>query len=409
MNRSPLFAMLAIPLMAASAWSQAAATLREAAASAGLNIGIATNSNQVSNATSAYATTAKTQFNMVVCENEMKFESTERTIGQFSYTGGDGVSAFAVASQMKMRGHNFIWHSQSGSAQSAAKDRTSGLTVMRNHIEAVGGHFKTKIHEWDVLNEITADGSGGLRGTFWRTAIGDDYADSALAISRRVIGTDGNLYYNDYGGDGVNTKSTSMLNLAKKWQTNHVPLDGIGLQCHLTSPVRKDDISANIKRFGDIGLRISLTEIDIKNATAADWTALMGACLENYNCVSFVTWGLSDANSWIGSSCGCLLYNGNPPTVKSNMFQAVLDAMNHADPTIAAKRKEFTAKTPGTYGGPVGIYDLSRPAVRNGAKSLLGAAPTPVFSTGSGSVVDPLGRSKILAPARINGLEILAP
>ncbi len=157
------------------------------------------------------------------------------------------------------------------------------------------------------------------------------------------------------------------------------------------------------------GLRISLTEIDIKNATAADWTALMNACLENYNCVSFVTWGMSDANSWIGSNCGCLLYNGNPPAVKAAMFQAVLDALNKADPAIAAKRKEFAAKLPGTYGGPVGIFDLSKPAVRHGAKNMFGLAPVPVFSTGTGSVVDPLGRAKTLAPASIDGLQILTP
>ena len=104
-------AALALPLLASSAWAQT--TLKEAAAAVGLNIGIATNSNQVNTATSAYATAAKGQFNMVVCENEMKFESTERTIGQFTYTGGDNVHNFAAANQMKMRGHTFIWHSQS--------------------------------------------------------------------------------------------------------------------------------------------------------------------------------------------------------------------------------------------------------------------------------------------------------
>jgi endo-1,4-beta-xylanase len=393
--------MLAFPLMAASAWGQAATTIREAAAAAGLNFGIATNSGDVNNAT--YAAAAKSQFDMVVCENEMKFESTENPIGTFKYNGGDAVSTFAVANNMKMRGHNFIWHSQSSSAAGAVKDRATGLTVMRNHIEAVGGHFKTKIYEWDVLNETYSGGTGSL----WYK-IGADYTDSALAISRRVLGTSGYLYSNDYGADGVNSKSTAILNIAKKWLDNDVPLDGIGFQCHLNSPINKNDISANIKRFGDLGLRVSLTEIDIKNATATDWTNLVNACLENFNCVSFVTWGLSDSRSWIGSNCGCLLYNGNPPTAKANMVQAVIDALNKADPTIAAKRKQFTAKTPGTYGGPVGIHDLSRPIVGRGAKYLFGASPTPVFSTGSGAV-DPLGRAKTLAPAKIEGLQILAP
>ena len=82
-----------------------------------------------------------------------------------------------------------------------------------------------------------------------------------------------------------------MFNLAKKWQANGVPIDGIGLQSHLGTGIRKDDISANVKRFGDIGLRISMTEIDITKSKTEDWVNLMKACIENYNCVSFVHLG----------------------------------------------------------------------------------------------------------------------
>lgn len=408
MYRHLHLAALALPLVVSSAWAQT--TLKEAAAAVGLNFGIATNSNQVRDAASGYATQAKGQFNMVVCENEMKFESTERTIGTFSYTGGDGVSAFAVANQMKMRGHTFVWHSQSGSAQNAIKDRASGLKIMNDHIVAVGGHFKEKIHEWDVLNEITSDNGGTMRSTFWSTNIGNDFADSALSFSRKVIGTNGHLYYNDYGADGLNAKSNAMFALAKKWQANKVPLDGIGLQAHLSSGLNGKSISDNIKRFGEIGVRISLTEIDIKNAKTADWVNLMNACLENYNCVSFVTWGLADGNSWIGSDCGCLLYSGsgNSAAPKTEFITALIDAMKKADPAIVAQRKAFSAKTPGTYGGPVGIHDLKQPVARRGGKNLSILSSTPVFSTVSGAVVDPLGRAKVLAPARVDGLQILS-
>jgi endo-1,4-beta-xylanase len=405
MIRRPLSALVAFPLIAGSAWGQTAATLKEAAEAAGLNIGIATNSFNVTN--SSYANVAKAQFNMVVCENEMKFDNTEGPIGTFKFNGGDQVATFATANNMKMRGHTFVWHSQSNTASAAIRDRATGLTVMRNHIEGVGTHFKSKIHEWDVLNEITADGGGGLRGSFWKNNIGEDFCDSAIVIARRVIGSEGNLYYNDYGADGVNSKSTSIYNLAKKWIQNKVPVDGIGLQSHLNAGLRKDDISNNIKRFGELGLRISMTEIDIKNATAADWSNLMTACLENFNCVSFVTWGLSDQNSWLGSGCGCLLFSGNPPTAKSQMIQGLLDALSKADPAITAKRKAFAAKTPGTYGGPVGIYDLTQPVARKAAKTLYGLAPVPVFSVGA-KVIDPLGRAKPVAPASFSGLEILA-
>jgi endo-1,4-beta-xylanase len=399
MNRRPLIAIMGFLLPTTAAWSQAT-TLRDAADAAGLNIGIATNSFNVTN--SSYAAAAKAQFNFVVCENEMKFESTESPIGSFKYSGGDAVSDFAVANKMKMRGHNFIWHAQSTSASGAVKDRASGLKVMRDHITAVGGHFKSKILEWDVLNETQSAGTN----TLWYK-IGADYTDSALSIARQVIGTDGYLYSNDYGADGVNSKSTAILNTAKKWQTNKVPIDGIGFQCHLGKGINKSDISANIKRFGDIGLRVSLTEIDITQATAADWTALMGACLENFNCTSFVTWGLSDANSWIGSSCGCLLFNGNPPTAKAAMIQAVLDALNHADPTITAKRKAFAAIPPGSL-GPNAVQVLQRPLARRNAEVLFGASPVQIFATPNGAI-DALGRNRTLTPVSANhpGLGIL--
>jgi endo-1,4-beta-xylanase len=393
MTRLPLIAAAALSISASLAWSQAT-TMRDAADAAGLNIGIATNSFNVSN--SAYATAAKGQFNMVVCENEMKFESTESPIGSFKYSGGDAVSTFAVANKMVMRGHNFIWHSQSTSAEGAVKDRASGLTVMRNHIEAVGTHFKSKILEWDVLNETY---SGGTRSLWYK--IGADYTDSALAISRRVIGTSGYLYSNDYGADGVNSKSTAILAIAKKWQDNNVPLDGIGFQCHLDSPIKKADISANIKRFGDLGLRVSLTEIDIKNATAADWTALVGACLENFNCVSFVTWGLSDANSWIGSNCGCLLYNGSPPTAKDAMIQAVLTALKAADPAIVARRKAFAAIPPGSL-GPKALNVLQQPLSRRGSEFIFGASPVRIFSTPQGAAIDVMGRNRKIIPVSGN-------
>jgi endo-1,4-beta-xylanase len=394
MNRRPLIATFAFSLLASAAWSQTATTMRDAADAAGLNLGIATNSFNVTN--SSYASAAKEQFNFVVCENEMKFESTESPIGTFKYSGGDAVSDFAVANKMKMRGHNFIWHSQSTSASGAVKDRATGLTVMRNHITAVGGHFKTKILEWDVLNETQSAGTN----TLWYK-IGADYTDSALSIARQVIGTSGYLYSNDYGADGVNSKSTAILTTAKRWQTNHVPIDGIGFQCHLGKGINKADISANIKRFGDIGLRVSLTEIDITQATAADWTALIGACLENFNCTSFVTWGLSDANSWIGSSCGCLLFNGSPPTPKTAMIQAVLDALNHADPTITAKRKAFAAIPPGSL-GPNATKVLQRPLAHRGADVLFGASPTQIFLAPNGGAIDALGRNRALLPVSAN-------
>lgn len=381
----PLRALLAVPFLLGAARAQG--TLAEAAAKAGLNIGMATSSRQL---TGTYGNTAKAQYNMFVCENDMKFQSTEPSRGRFSYGGGDGVYNFGQANGQRLRGHNFIWHAQSGWAANVNGSRDEMLGIMKTHIDSVGGHFKGKVVEWDVLNEITDDGNGnGLRKSFWQKAIGDDYPDSAFFYSRRADPY-AKLYYNDYGGDGVNSKSTAMLNLAKKWIQNKVPIDGIGLQCHLSSPVNKQSISDNIKRFGEIGLRISLTEIDIKNGTTQDWTNLMGACLENFNCTSFLTWGIYDGASWLGQGCNCLLFTESWQPKAA--VQALIDLMNNADPAVVAKRKEF-AKEPII---PTLVYPRRAP-VRDRAGGLLPAAAVPLFPAGIGAV-DALGRNRSVAP-----------
>lgn len=393
---------LTLSFAVASAFGQAT-TLKDAAAAAGLNIGVATNSFNVTNAN--YAAAVKAQFNTLVCENEMKFQSTEPSRGNFSYNGANTVANFAATNNMKLRGHTFVWHSQSGWASSFNGSRAEMQSIMQTHIAEVGGHFKGKVLEWDVLNEITADGSGnGLRTSFWQQRIGNDYVDSAFVWSQRTDPA-AYLYYNDYGADGLNGKSNAIYALTQRLMTDKRPIHGIGLQAHLSRGLNANSIRDNIKRFGDLGIRISLTEIDINNTgTTQDWVGLMNACLANYNCVSFMAWGLADGNSWIGSNCGCLLYSGtaNSPTPKTEIINALIQALNNADPAIVAKRKEFAARLPGPNGllGTTQIHYAQRPVMHQNLIRTSGkVGVSPVFATGSGKATDVLGRK----PAQIKG------
>jgi endo-1,4-beta-xylanase len=398
MNRYILLYIFVFQLFEFHAIAQV--TMAEVATKAGINIGIATNGRDVNGNNAAYKTLAKDQFNMVVCENEMKFQPSEPSRGKFNYSGGDQVYTFANANGMKMRGHNFLWHSQSGWASTYNGSRTEMLSIMKTHIDSVGGHFKTKILEWDVLNEITSDGGGGLRNSFWQTRVGDDYPDSAFVYANRVIGNNGFLYYNDYGAEGLNSKSNSIYALAKRLVTAKIPIDGIGLQCHLSKGLNAKDISSNIKRLGELGLRVSMTEIDIKNGTSQDWTNLLNACLENYNCVSFVTWGLDDAISWLGSNCDCLLYDGQLKP-KAHV-QAMIDAFGKADPEVVKKRLEFSK------GGVVSIaypHQITRRPLTGDPQ---GVSPLSIFSIRVGGQYDVLGRNPVQPVLHALNLQVLS-
>ena len=308
--------------------------LKDAAAKAYLNIGVATDRP------SSYSSIVTPEYNILVCENAMKWDATEKTQGTFSFGTGDGVLSFATTNGMKMRGHCCVWHSQTPSWVQSL-NRQDMLTAMKNHITGVLTHYKGKILEWDVVNEAVSAGSS----SFWQKTIGTGFIDSAFIYAHQAD-PGAYLYYNDYGGESTGGKGDQIYNMVKTMLQNKIPIHGVGLQCHFGS-VNKATISANIKRLGDLGLRVSCTEIDIQNTSTngTPWTDLMNACLENFNATTFVVWGVDDAVSWRGSNCGCTIFDGSQKA-KPAVYDALMTALNGADPTIAEKRKTFAGLTP---------------------------------------------------------------
>jgi endo-1,4-beta-xylanase len=314
--------------------------LKDAAAKAYLNFGVATDRP------SSYTSLITKDFNMLVCENAMKWTGTENTQGRFTYSGGDQVCTFAATNSMKMRGHTFVWHAQTPTwVQNLNRDQM--LAAMRTHIDSVGGHFKGKILEWDVVNEAVSAGTS----SFWQKTIGTGFIDTAFVYARKADPV-AKLYYNDYGGEGTGGKGDQIYTMVKSMIDRKIPIDGVGFQCHFSNTVNKASISANMKRLGDLGLRVSCTEIDIQNTSTngAPWTALMEACLENYNCTSFIVWGVDDAVSWRGSGCGCLIFDGSQQP-KPAVYNALMTALNNADPTITEKRRVFINQLSGIKNG----------------------------------------------------------
>ena len=52
------------------------------------------------------------QFNMIVGENEMKFDATEPNQGEFNYGGSDAILWLSDRYEQVVRGHTLAWHQQ---------------------------------------------------------------------------------------------------------------------------------------------------------------------------------------------------------------------------------------------------------------------------------------------------------
>lgn len=322
-----LFFLLVLGAIIAQGECQA---LRVLAASRGIHIGCAYKNG---GGPGTYNNTLAREFNGVVGENAMKWDALQAVRGTFTFSGADAMVDFAQKNDMIVRGHTFVWHQQSGFVANMPAQATVQATrdtmfkVMKTHITTVMSHFKGKIHEWDIVNEAVARDSAGMRlgtgtsSSFWslRTDAANhnwDFVDSAYAYAR-LADSSAFLVYNDYDCEGMGRKSDLVYALVSRLKAKGL-IDGVGLQCHFYVPgtstgsngaFSPGEMAANLKRLADLGLRISLTEIDFRLPTpptsahlAAQrdaYETLLGICLANPNCKNFFLWGLNDGSSWI--------------------------------------------------------------------------------------------------------------
>jgi endo-1,4-beta-xylanase len=334
--------------------------LRTLAAARGLNIGCAYKNG---GGPGTYNNTLAREFNLLVGENSMKWDALQAVRGTFTFSGADAMVDFARQNNMLVRGHTFVWHQQSGfvanmpAQASVQATRDTMFKIMKTHITTVMDRYKGKIYEWDIVNEAVARDSAGMRlgtgtsSSFWslRTDAanhGWDFVDSAYAFARRADPT-AFLVYNDYDCEGMGKKSGLVYALVSRLKAKGL-IDGIGLQCHFYVPgtstgsngaFNPAEMAANLKRLADLGLRISLTEVDFRvptPPTAAHLAAqrqayetLLGICLANAACKSFILWGLNDGSSWIpgqypGQGAPLLFDDGFNPKPAYAGLQAVL-------------------------------------------------------------------------------------
>lgn len=289
-------------------------TLRSLAEKRGFKIGTAVDMRPLASEP-RYTEVLLREFNTVVAENAYKPKFVWLGPGKYRFDEMDRLAAFARDHGLALRGHTLIWHQSLPTWLQAGRFSAQEIkSYLRDYIHAVVGRFRGQVREWDVVNEAIADGdSPGFReNSFWFESLGPEYIDLAFQWAREAD-PDVRLYYNDYEAEDMGPKANAVYQLAKDLLARGVPIDGVGLQCHLINGWRaSDENRENIRRIAALGLAWQVTEADIriqldgKPATeeqlalqANGYRDLMELCLAEPNCKGFLCWGLADCHSWI--------------------------------------------------------------------------------------------------------------
>jgi endo-1,4-beta-xylanase len=284
-------------------------SLKNAGASLGRLVGTAVQSGLLSQA--QYSAVASREFNYLTAEYQMKWNVIEPNRGTRDFGPGDMIAGYAASQGMRVKGHTLLWHGATPSWVNAlsADDLRSAV---EQHIRAVLSHYRGRIHAWDVVNEAVADNGASLRDTVFRQKLGDRYIADAFRIAREADPS-ALLFYNDYGGEGTNAKADRIYALLQDLLANGVPIDGVGLQMHISATGRPSDaaIAANMRRLAALGLIVHISEMDVRvndsggtdqirlEAQRAAYHDVVRVCVLEPRCEAITFWGFTDAHTWL--------------------------------------------------------------------------------------------------------------
>ena len=300
------------------------------------------------------------EFNSITPENDMKWAEIHPEPDVYDFSGADAIVAFAQANNMEVRGHTLLWHSQNPEwVTEAAATWTcdEARAVLEDHITTVVGRYAGQIYEWDVANEIFQDDwdAGGVRlrteaNPFLAACSEDPVALIGDAFRwADAADPDALLFLNDYNAEGINNKTNAYYALVQELLADGVPIDGMGSQGHLSLQYGFDDtIQENFERFAALGLKVAVTEADVRMPLGEDgeptaeqialqaerYDAMLQACLNVPACTSFTVWGFDDGRSWV-------------PFVFPEGYATIMTGDFEKKPAYYAMLETLTNATPG--------------------------------------------------------------
>jgi endo-1,4-beta-xylanase len=257
---------------------------------------------------------------LIVPDYEMKWRAVRPYQSTYNFTAADELARFTAQNGLRLRGHCLAWEESNPGWLATTATADTAEAILVDHIARMVGRYAGRMHSWDVVNEpIWPDHRkpGGLRDGVWLQTLGPQYIDIAFRTAR-AADPKAMLVINEAGTEVTSPlgrrRRQDFLNLLDRLRQDHVPVDAVGLECHLStrSPFAAEDFGEYLSELANRGFKILISELDVSDydepspdiavrdhAVADVYRAVVSTALSQPAVVAVLTWELADKYSWL--------------------------------------------------------------------------------------------------------------
>ena len=290
----------------------------------------------------------KRHFNSITPENELKPDAIinqqacqqrgNNVNTQVVFNSGTrAILKFCQDNGIALRGHTFVWYSQTPDWFFRENFQSYGnyvnKNVMNQRLESfikntfallAQDYPNLNVYAYDVCNELFVNNGGGLRpasNSKWMQVYGDDsFIINAFTYARKYAPSGCKLFINDYN-EYMTAKTNDIYNMALKLKQKGI-IDGIGMQSHVGVNFPSfQDYKKALEKFLSTGLEVHISELDIAyennfNAQATYFKNVFQLAVDKAGpgkVTCLTVWGTNDGNSWISDKKALLFSSGYSP------------------------------------------------------------------------------------------------
>jgi endo-1,4-beta-xylanase len=278
-----------------------------------------------------YAAIAERECELLVPENELKWQWSRPGPNAFDFRQFDAIADYAERHDLKLRGHTLFWTPAKWYPKWLAQydfgpqAGRSAEALLTNHVQTVCRRYGERIYSYDVVNEAVQPETGEIRDTNVTRALGREAFLDVMFHTARAEAPHAQLVYNDYMSWERNgedeTHMRGVLKLLEGFRKRGTPVDALGIQSHIRL-LKHEPVAAIVREsegpwrhFIDevvgMGYQLLITEFDVNDRTApsaigprdrmvADYArAYLDLMLSYPQLGDVLCWGLVDRYSWL--------------------------------------------------------------------------------------------------------------